>query len=176
MALKKSVEIAINKQINAEVFSEYLYLSMSAYFERKNLKGMAGWMRAQAQEEHKHAMKFFDYVNDRGGTVVLEQIDKPKATFTSPLNAFQEAYNHELKVTELINNIMDIAKKESDHATQSFLQWYVDEQVEEESTADEVVQNLKLVKEDASGLFIIDQKLAARVPAIDTPVTGPGAQ
>lgn len=161
--LKKKIQDAINAQINAELYSAYLYLSMAAYFESVNLKGFANWMRVQDQEERFHAMKFYNYVIERGGKVLLTAIDSPETAWKSPLAAFTAAYEHELKVTAMINGLVDLAIKESDHATASFLQWYVNEQVEEEANVDGVVQQLKLGGDNSSALFMIDKELAARV-------------
>jgi len=141
--IKKKIENALNKQTNAEMYSSYLYLSMSAFFESANLKGFAHWMRIQAQEELVHALKFFDYVHGRGGTVTLTAIDAPPIKWQSPLAVFDHVFEHEQKVTGLINDLVDLAISENDHATHNFLQWFVAEQVEEESSADEIVHKLK---------------------------------
>ena len=153
---------ALNKQINAELFSEYLYLSMSAHFEAASLKGMARWMRAQAGEEHGHALKFFDYVNDRDGRVTLAQIDAPKTDWKSAIDVFEDALKHEQKVTGLINDISNLAFAEKDHASHDFLEWFVKEQVEEESVARTIVDQLKLIGGDGTGLYMIDQQLGQR--------------
>lgn len=160
--ISAKLQDAFNKQINAELYSSYLYFSMSSYFLSKNLKGMAHWMRIQAQEEMLHSLKFFDFVNNRGGRSVMEAIDKPPVEWASPLDVFEDAYKHEQKVTRLINDLVDLAIAEKDHAANSFLQWFVDEQVEEEANADEIVQNLKMIGDNAQGLFLIDKELAAR--------------
>lgn len=152
----------INDQIKYEFDSAHLYLSMSAYLEAANFPGMATWMRMQAHEETVHAIKFFDYIHSRGGKVILEGIDKPKATWKSPLDLFTDAYKHELMVTGLIHKIADIADKLHDRATLSFIQWYIDEQVEEEANADLIVQKLKMIKGDVGGLMILDKELGAR--------------
>lgn len=168
--LKKKMLAAFNEQINAEMYSAYLYLAMEAYFQSINLTGFANWMRAQTQEEMMHAMKIYDFVFERGGQVTLEAIDKPPFTWDSPLAAFEEVLKHEQHVTALINNLVDLAIKENDHASNIFLQWFVTEQVEEEASADAVIQRLKLTKDNASGLFMIDAQLAQRVftmPAAD---------
>lgn len=161
--MNEKIREAFNKQINAELYSSYLYLSMSAYFEAINLPGFAQWMRCQAQEEIVHAMKFFGFVNERGGTVVLSAIDGPPTSWQSPLNAFEEAYGHEGKVTGMINDLVDLAIQEKDHASNNFLQWFVAEQVEEEGSADGVVQSLKLAGSQGGGLFMIDRELGKRV-------------
>ncbi len=161
--MNEKVQKAINDQINAELYSAYLYLAMSAYFHSTNLSGFANWVRVQALEEETHAGRFFDYVNERGGRVILGEIEKPPVEWKSPLDAFEAIYAHEQKVTGLINDLVDLALKEKDHATYNMLQWFVSEQVEEESSADEIVQKLKLIGSEGSGLFMIDQELAQRV-------------
>ncbi|MEN6474676.1 MAG: ferritin [Syntrophaceae bacterium] len=161
--LKKNVEKALNQQINAELYSAYLYLSMSAHFQALNLKGFATWMRVQAMEEFTHADKFSAYVLDRGGHVVLTAIDSPPVTWKSALAVFQETYKHEQKVTGLINALVDLAIKEKDHATNNFLQWFVNEQVEEEANADALAQQLKLIGEAGQGILMLDRELAQRV-------------
>jgi ferritin len=161
--VKKKIEAALNKQCNAELYSSYLYLSMSAYFQSINLPGFANWMRVQTQEELVHAMKFYDFINERGGRVTLQKIDSPPTKWASPLNAFESAYKHEQKVTGLINDLVNLAVGEKDHATNIFLQWFVTEQVEEEASADEVVQKLKLVGKDSGGLFMLDGEMGQRV-------------
>ena len=171
--LNKKLEKAINKQINAETYSAYLYLSMAAYFDSLNLAGFANWMRVQAQEEMVHAMKFFDYVAERGGRVLLSAIEGPPTKWDSPLAVFEYTYTHEQKVTGLINGLADLAAAEKDHASGSLLKWFIDEQVEEESSADAVVQKLKLVGGDGAGLFMVDNELGQRVfvppPTAGTP-------
>ncbi|NLK50533.1 MAG: ferritin [Candidatus Cloacimonetes bacterium] len=160
--ISKKMEKAINEQINRELFSEYLYLSMQAWFAGENLDGMASWMAAQSQEERFHAMKFFDYLMDRGGTVKLMALEQPEVDFKTPLNAFTEAYKHEQFITQSIHDLLDLAIKEKDHPTQSFLQWFVDEQVEEEATADKIVQRLKMAGNSMSIIFMMDRELGER--------------
>ncbi len=160
--LSKKMEKALNGQLNAEYFSSYLYLSMAAYFESTNLPGMATWMRIQAQEEELHAMKFFDFICARGGRVKLTQIDAPETEWQSPLAVFQAAYAHEQKVTGLINDLVKMAKDEGDAATDIFLQWFVTEQVEEEKSADEIVQKLTMIEGAPHLLLIMDKELGAR--------------
>jgi len=161
--LKKKMQKALNDQINAEMFSSYLYLSMEAYFQSISLKGFASWMRVQVQEEMMHGMKFYDFVNERNGKVTLEAIAKPETSWASPLAAFEAILKHEEHVTSLINDLVDLAISEKDHASNNFFQWFVAEQVEEEASASEVVEKLKLVKDNPSGLFMIDAELAKRV-------------
>ncbi|MDY0165947.1 MAG: ferritin [Thermoguttaceae bacterium] len=160
--LNPKMQDALNRQINAELFSSYLYLSMSAYFESVGLEGMAGWMRAQAAEEEVHAMKMFAFINERDGRVLLDAIDKPKSEWNSPLEVFQEAYQHEQKVTALINGLVDLAETEKDHASVNFLQWFVNEQVEEESTARGICDRLKLVGDHGPALLMMDAQLGGR--------------
>ena len=159
----KKMQGALNEQINAELYSAYLYLSMVAYFESINLPGFASWMRAQTQEEVVHAMKIYDYVNERGGRVVLKSIGEPQAEWKSPLDAFEAAYEHEQKVTGLINGLVNLAIEEKDHAANMFLQWFVNEQVEEESSADAVVQKLKLMADAPGGMYMLDNEMGQRV-------------
>ena len=161
--IKEKIREALNQQLNAELFSSYLYLSMAAYFESINLKGFANWMRVQTQEELVHAMKFYDFIIERGGKAILSPIEGPPTEWESPLAVFEHAYKHEQKVTGLINNLVDLSNAEQDHATNNFLQWFVAEQVEEEASADEVVQKIKLMGDASGGLFMIDQELAQRV-------------
>jgi ferritin len=166
--ISHQIQDAFNDQLNAEVYSAYLYLSMSAYFESMNLKGFANWMRCQAQEEMIHAMKFYSFLHDRGGRVVLSAIEDPPVNWDSPLGAFEDAYGHEQKVTGLINNLVDLAMQERDHSAGAFLQWFVTEQVEEEASADAVVQRLKLAGGQGAALFMIDAELATRVFTMPT--------
>ena len=160
--ISKRVEDAINKQINAELYSAYLYLSMAAYFEASNLRGFANWMRVQAMEEYQHAMKFYDYLNERGGRVVLDSISKPPTTWDSPVAVFKATYEHEQRVTAMINELVDIARAEKDNATEVLLQWYVTEQVEEEASASEYLEKLKMIGSSTNGLFMLDRELAQR--------------
>jgi ferritin len=157
------IQQAFNGQINRELYSAYLYLSMAAYFEAINLRGCANWMKCQVQEEMVHAMKFYNFINGRNGAVVLAALEAPPTRWDSPRAAFEDASSHERKVTSMINKLVDLAIEERDHASNAFLQWFVTEQVEEEASTDEVVQKLKLAGQDGSGLFMIDQELATRV-------------
>ena len=160
--LKQNIQDAINDQINAELYSAYLYYSMSAYFESISLKGFSHWMRVQALEEMTHVQKFFSYINDRGGRVLVKPIEAPPTEWESPLAIFEATYAHEVQVTALINKLMDLALAESDHASCNFLQWFVAEQVEEEASADDIVQKLKLVDKSEGGLFLLDQEMDKR--------------
>ena len=160
--LNKKVEEAINKQINAELWSAYLYLSMSAYFESQNLPGFANWMKVQYQEEVSHAMKFFDYINERGGRVNLMPIAEVKTDWKDAIDIFKETLAHEQKVTGMINDLVDLAIVEKDHASNNMLQWYVDEQVEEEANADALLQQLKMLNNNQQGLLMLDKELQSR--------------
>ena len=158
--ISKKMEEALNAQVNAELYSAYLYLSMESYFQSLNLNGFANWMRVQTQEEVSHAMKIYDFINERGGRALLKGIDAPPTEWNSPLAVFKAAYAH---VTGLINGLVDMAIKEKDHATNSFLQWVVNEQVEEEASADEIVQQLKMMEKAPGGMFMLDRELGQRV-------------
>lgn len=160
--LSKKVEKALNEQLNAEMYSSYLYLSMNAYFKSTNLDGFANWMYAQAQEELMHAMKFYDFINQRGGRVVLSRIDSPPVEWDSPQAVFEETLKHEQKVTGLINALVETALSENDHATNIFLQWFVTEQVEEEDSVGSVLEQLKFLGGAKGGLFMMDRELAKR--------------
>ncbi len=153
----------INKQINAELYSAYLYLSMATYFEEQGLPGFANWMYVQNQEETFHGMKFFHYLAERGGRVELLAIDEPPREWASPLAVFEHVYEHEQHVTSLINNLVNVAEELKDRATFNELQWFVAEQVEEEANADAIVSKLRLTKDAPAALFMIDNELAARV-------------
>ncbi len=172
--LKEAVRNALNEQVNAELYSAYLYLSMCSYFKKINLDGFATWMEVQALEEMTHAMKFFNFISERGEQVKLTRIDGPETSWASPLAAFEEVYAHEVKVTGLINNLVDISIEHKDHATGNLLQWFIAEQVEEETSADNIVQKLKLVGNDGGGLLLIDQELGRRifVPPPGTTILG----
>jgi ferritin len=158
---------AINYQIQKELYSAYVYLSMAAYFEHQNLPGAAHWMRMQSNEEMAHAMKLFDFLNDRGGQVILMPIQQPPIDFQSPVAVFQEALDHERKVTKSIHDLYALAVQENDYPTQSMLQWFIDEQVEEEKSAGDIVAQLKMVGDSATALYMLDRALAARQPEED---------
>ena len=160
--ISKIMTDAINEQINKELFSEYLYISMQAWLADQSLDGMANWMDAQSKEEHFHAMKLFNYLIERGAKVRLKAIEEPTVEFENPLKAFSMALEHEKFISKSINELMDLAIKENDHATRSFLQWYVDEQVEEEASVDRIVNMLKMVGENGHGIMMIDRELSAR--------------
>ncbi len=158
----KKMEEALNSQINEELFSAYLYLSMAAYFHAEGLDGMAGWMRLQAKEEVEHAIKIFDHLVERGGTVTLQALAEPQREWDSPLAAFQAAYEHERYITGKIHELVDLAQAERDHAAFQMLQWFVAEQVEEEDQTKKAVELLERVGPDGRGILMIDQRLGAR--------------
>ncbi len=160
--MNKKIQDAINKQINAELYSSYLYLSMAAYLDNLDLTGFAHWMKMQAQEEVEHAMKFYHYLFERGGTVKLDAIAKPSANFTSPLDIAKKTLAHEKKVTDLINKLYELGLKEKNYAFQSFLKWFIDEQVEEESSAITLIDKIKLAGREGPGLYLLDKELAGR--------------
>lgn len=155
---------ALNEHLNEEFFSAYYYLSMSAYFHDTDFNGFGQWMRMQYQEELAHAAKFYDFINDRGGKVTLTEIQTPPHAWDSPLAVFEDALSHEKEVTQKIYKLVDLSLEMRDHAANTFLQWFVTEQVEEESTATEIMQQLKLVGDDGNGLFLMDRELGQRVP------------
>jgi ferritin len=160
--LNKTIQDAMNEQIKNELYSAYLYLSMSAYCESINLPGFANWMRMQEQEEKIHAMKFYDFIHERGGRVVLQAIDQPPAEFGSPLDVFEKTLEHEQKVTAMINDLYALAVQERDYASQIFLQWFITEQVEEEDSATQVIETLKMIGDSHHGLLMLDRELAGR--------------
>jgi ferritin len=161
-ALKTSVQDALNAQLQMELVSAYAYLAACAYFERSNLPGFAHWMRLQSREELGHAMKIFDFINDRGGRVELKAIEQPLADFPSPLAVMEQALQHERRVTASINRLYDLAVKEADYPTQVLMQWFVTEQVEEEKSASLIVEQLKLIGDDGTGLLLLDRRLGER--------------
>ncbi len=165
----EAIEKALNDQINAELYSAYLYYAMAAYFDSINLVGFASWMKIQVQEELAHVQKFYDFINERNGRVNLGAVDQPALEWETPLTAFEAAYNHEVMVSGLINDLVDLSIKESDHATNNFLQWFVSEQVEEEATADDIVNKLNMVGGQGAGMFMLDQEMAGRVFVPPTP-------
>ena len=160
--ISKTMEQALNKQVNRELYSAYLYLAMSSYFESVNMKGFAKWMRIQAKEEQVHASKIYDYIIARGGTVTLLDIEAPKAKWSSAGKVFDEVYAHEQKVTAMIHGLVDLAIKEKDHASFEMLQWFVKEQVEEEEHASEIVNQIKIVGDVPGHLFCLDHHLGKR--------------
>lgn len=169
--LSEKMQDALNQQLNAELYSGYMYLSMSSYFKSISLDGFAAWMHAQAQEELLHGMKFYDFIIQRGGRALLAQVDAPPLDWESPLAVFEATLAHEQKVTGLINDLVEVAISERDHATNIFLQWFVTEQVEEEENVGGVLEQLKLMGEATGGLFMIDRELGQR----GAPSAGEGA-
>jgi ferritin len=167
--LKKPMLKALNEQINAEAFSSYLYLSMSAYCQANDLVGMASWFRVQALEELIHVGKFFDYILDRDGAVNLTQIAGPETSWESPLVAFEQALEHEQKITARIHKLVELASKEQDHTTHTFLQWFVNEQIEEESSVRQIVGQLRLVGKEGGGLYMVDRELGTRTFVMPPP-------
>ena len=161
--LSERITEALNKQINNEIYSAYLYLSMSAHSTFIGLKGFANWFMVQYQEEMVHAMKIYDYINAQGGQVKLMAVAQPPTEFGSPLEMFEKTLEHEKFVTKCINDLVDLAIEEKDHASNIFLQWFVTEQIEEEANDNEIISKLKLVGKEGNGLFMIDKELAARV-------------
>lgn len=160
--LGKAVQDAMNAQIGHEFYSAHLYLSMCAYFESSNLPGMAKWMRVQSGEEATHAMKFFEYINNRGGRPLMGAISQPPADFESPLDVFSKALEHERKVTGLINSLYALALNENDYPTQVLLHWFITEQVEEEKNASTIVEMLKRIGPSGGGLVHLDRQLGKR--------------
>lgn len=167
--ISQDMQHLLNEQIKKEFYSSYLYLSMVAYFEEQNLKGFANFFKVQVQEERDHAMIFFKYISHVQGKVKLQQIDQPDVNFNSPLEVFREAYNHELFVTKSIYSIVDLSLEERDHKTNSFLQWFVNEQAEEESNMDDNIKKLELIGDDIRGILMLDAELMTRTytPAVN---------
>lgn len=160
--LKEPVLKKLNEQLNHELQSAYLYYAMAAYFESINLKGFANWMVIQAQEELSHVARFYAFINDRGARVSFAAVSEPQQDWDSAMDVMVSTYEHECQVSELINETVSLAIAENDHATNTFLQWFVAEQVEEEATADDIVQKLKLIGDNSSGLFMMDTELSKR--------------
>lgn len=170
--IKEQILASLNEQINMEYHSSYSYLAMSKYFLEQNLNGFASWMRIQAQEELIHGMKIFDFVDERDGNIHFSDIKQPRQEWDGPLSVFEDALANERLVSESIYDLVDLSLSERDHATNTFLQWFVAEQVEEEATIKEVIDNLKLVGNDGNGLFLLDRDMAQRTLAnTDTPST-----
>lgn len=161
--INENVGKILNEQVNKELYSAYLYLSMSAYFSDLGLLGFANWMRVQAQEEQAHAMFIYDFLIDRGEKVILTTIDAPPTSWENSLNVIEEVLKHEIYVTSLINNIISVAEEAKDRATMSYMNWFVDEQVEEEANAKEIIDKLKLIGDDKSALYLLDKDLSTRV-------------
>jgi ferritin len=161
--ISEKLQKAINAHINREIYSAYLYASMGAYLDSISLDGFSNWMTVQVQEELSHASRFWDYMSNRGGRILLTAIDAPPTEWESPLNVMEEVYAHEQEVSKGINSLVDLAIEERDHMTKEFLQWFVAEQVEEEATADKLVQDIKRIGDNGHGMLMIDRELAGRV-------------
>ncbi len=166
MSIKKEMQDAINDQINAEMFSAYLYLSMASYFEDENLPGFSNWMRCQYMEETMHAMKFFNFLNERGGKALLQPIEGPDTTWGSYAELFDAVVKHEEYITGRINKLVTLSRKLEDYASESFLMWYVDEQVEEEDSANAILTKLKRIKDSSNALYQLDNELAGRALSV----------
>ena len=160
--INEKLQAAFNYQINKELYSEYLYLAMKSYFQELNLLGFVNWFDVQIQEEHAHAMGMFNYLNERGGKVELMAIDKPEVEGNSPLEIFEHVLRHEEYVTSLINKLMDVAEETKDRAAMNFIDWYINEQVEEEASVGGVLATLKLIGDDKKALLLLDKDLATR--------------
>ncbi|MFC1666505.1 ferritin [Candidatus Omnitrophota bacterium] len=169
--MDKKLKKAINEQITKELYSSYLYLAMVGYFESKSLSGFSHWMRMQVQEELLHAMKLFDFMNERGHKVVLGVIDKPPGDFTSVEDVFQKTLEHEKKVTASINSLYTLARDTNDNAVLTFLQWFINEQVEEEKNAGDILAKLKYVSSQPAGILFLDKELATRPQPVISPAT-----
>ena len=160
--LSKKMQDALNNHLNEEFYSSYLYLSMAANFEEKNLKGFANWFKIQSGEEYRHAMKFYGFIAQTGGVVKLKQISAPKTSWKSVMEAFKDTLAHEKKITGLIHKLVDLAMQSKDYATNNFLQWFVNEQVEEEATVEEILHKLEMIGDNKGGLYMLDRELGAR--------------
>jgi ferritin len=160
--ISKSIQEALNAQINEELYSSYLYLAMAAHFDAQNLTGFANWMKVQSSEERAHAMKFYSYVYDRGGTVILRAIQMPPSKFKTPLDVFKQVLEHELKITKLITKLYEQVVKEKDYPSQILLQWFINEQVEEEKNDNEIINQLEMLGDSPVSLMMMDRKLAER--------------
>jgi ferritin len=170
--LKDKMQAALNEQINKELFSSYLYMSMVGYFEDLGLDGFSSWMRAQTQEEMVHATKLFNFICERGGRVELEAIEKPEKQWDSPLAAFEAALKHEKFISQSIDDLVEVAQQEKDNATYNMLQWFVEEQVEEEDSVGSIVDKLRLVGDNGGGMFMVDKDLTARTFVYPPPALG----
>ena len=166
--LKEKIEKALNRQLNAELYSAYLYYSMAAYFETENLSGFSTWMRAQALEELSHMDKFYKFIHERGGKVTLAEIKAPETQWEHPVAVFTQVCKHEASVTDSINELMDLSIKEKDFATKIFLDWFVTEQVEEEASVGKMLHDLKAVKKSSQGLFMLDREVGKRLFTMPT--------
>ena len=163
--ISKKMQDALNKHLNEEFYSSYLYLSMAAYFEEQNFKGFANWFKIQSQEEYGHAMKFYAFIIQTGGDVTLKEITAPKTNWKSVMEAFKDTLAHENKITGLIHKLVDLAMQSKDYATNNFLQWFVNEQVEEVATVEEIIHKLEMIGDNKGGLYMLDRELGARTTA-----------
>lgn len=161
--ISAKMQKALNIHLNEEFYSSYFYLSMAASFEAKNLKGFSNWFRIQSQEEQMHGMKFFNFILQKGGKVTLTQIESPKVEWKSISEVFSDTLKHEQKISGLINKLVEAALLEKDYATNTFLQWFVTEQVEEEANVEEIIQKIEMIGDNKSGLYMLDNELGARV-------------
>ena len=161
----KKMQDALNKQLTDELYSSYLYLSIAAHFEEQSLKGFANWFRIQSQEEYGHAMKFYNFIIRTDGRVILTQIDAPKTSWKNVMDAFKDTLTHEKKITGLIPKLVDLSIQSKDYATNNFLQWFVNEQVEEEATVEEIIRKLEMIGDNKGGLYMLDRELGARTAA-----------
>ncbi|MBS3816731.1 MAG: ferritin [Candidatus Thermoplasmatota archaeon] len=168
--IDEEMEEALNDQINAELYSAYIYLSMASEFASRSLDGFEAWMHSQFIEEINHGMRLYQYVNSRGGRVELDEIEKPKVEWDSPLEVFKDTYEHEQYVTDRINELADLAEEKNDRATLQMLQWFIDEQVEEEESAEEILDKLEMIGDDYRGLMMLDEELGQRPMASVFPV------
>lgn len=160
--MEKKLVQALNEQLKNEFYSSYIYLSMAAYFEAGNLPGFAHWMKVQAKEEFGHGMKFFEFINDRGARVLLQEIEQPPADFSSAQEVFEETLAHEKKVTGWLNDLYELSIELNDNAATIFLQWFITEQIEEEKNATQILETVKLIKPDSAALIMLDRELAKR--------------
>lgn len=160
--LSTKIQEAINEQLNQELYSSYLYLAMAAHFDAENLSGFAHWMKVQAEEERSHAMKLYDFIYDRDGTVTLKAINQPPAKFKKPIDVFKQVLEHEQKIAKLINKLYELALKDKDYSTQVMLQWFINEQVEEEKNDTDIISQLEMIGDSPVSLMILDHKLAER--------------
>ena len=174
--ISKKMQDALNKQLNAELYAGYLYFAIGAWFEEQNLQGFAAWMKSQAFEEVSHAMRFYNHILERGGTIELDAIKKPEGKWTTPVQAFQAAYEHEVKVTKMINDLVDLANAEKDNAALiGILHWFVNEQIEEEEQTLTAVEKLKMVEDSKEGLFMLDKEYGTRPLPATAQIVNPGS-
>jgi ferritin len=160
--ISKKMEKALNEQINKEMYSAFLYMAMSADTKNRGLDGFANWFMVQYQEEMEHAMRIYNYINEQGGKVILDGIEKPPSSFNDPLDMFKKTLEHEQFITKSIHELVSLARQENDYATEIFLQWFVSEQIEEEANDNELIDKLKMVGNKGNGLYLVDRELAQR--------------